>query len=332
MQKTLRQHLQDDPAYKIFKAFPAEAKAVDDMERQFRFTITTNGVDREKDVITADGWKVENYLKNPVVLWAHDYRQPPVGVSRSLERTENGLASVCEFADPKDYALAGTVAALVRMGALRATSVGFRTLEWTWDEQRDGINFISQELLEYSIVPVPANPECLIEARGEGIDVEPLREWAAKTLEMLVQKDAPAPIPVPDLTLLKKNLDDVTGSVERFTLLIDGLGQRTAVLTENTERLTALIAGVKTDSGVAVDDAVAPSVPATSGNASETDGTPVPDDEDDEDQDDEINLTLEDDTDPEVTPEQLADLRAALTELTKQSVETAWNKRRGRID
>ena len=47
------------------------------------------------------------------------------------------------------------------------------------------MDFEKQELLEFSIVPVPANADCLVEARAAGIDVEPLREWAAKTLERL---------------------------------------------------------------------------------------------------------------------------------------------------
>ena len=53
------------------------------------------------------------------------------------------------------------------------------------------MDFQQQELLEFSIVPVPANADCLIEARSAGIDVEPLREWAAKTLEQFEPKIHP---------------------------------------------------------------------------------------------------------------------------------------------
>jgi hypothetical protein len=37
-------------------------------------------------------------------------------------------------------------------------------------------------LLEFSVCPVPANPEALIEARSAGIDIAPIRDWAVKLL------------------------------------------------------------------------------------------------------------------------------------------------------
>jgi len=163
--------LKQDPSARLFKEYLTEAKAVEGVGNQFRFTITTNDVDRDNDVIDPKGWSIESYLKNPVVLWAHDYTQPPVAIARTLERTPSGLASVAEFIDPAVYPFAGTIAAMVRMGALNATSVGFRPLpgKWSYNEQRKGVDFAGQELLEYSIVPVPANASCLIEARSAGM-------------------------------------------------------------------------------------------------------------------------------------------------------------------
>ena len=63
---------------------------------------------------------------------------------------------------------------LCRSGFLFATSVGFRPLEWdfTEDEARGaddwfpGIDFHRHELMEFSIVSIPANPEALIEPGG----------------------------------------------------------------------------------------------------------------------------------------------------------------------
>ena len=40
-------------------------------ERQIKFVISTEAVDRVNDSIAADGWELANFLKNPVVLWAH---------------------------------------------------------------------------------------------------------------------------------------------------------------------------------------------------------------------------------------------------------------------
>ncbi len=172
-------------ADRFVKDFEAEVRPVEGAARRHRFTITTGAVDRERDVLAPDGWKLDAFLRNPVVLWAHDYHEPPIAVARTIERTPTGLVSEAEFVDPAAYPFAGTVEALVRMGALSAASVGFRPITWNYNEERRGVDFVEQELLEYSIVPVPANPQCLVEARAAGIDVEPLREWASRTLERL---------------------------------------------------------------------------------------------------------------------------------------------------
>ena len=223
MKKTI-DVLKQDPSARLFKEYLTEAKAVEGVGNQFRFTITTNDVDRDNDVIDPKGWSIESYLKNPVVLWAHDYTQPPVAIARTLERTPSGLASVAEFIDPAVYPFAGTIAAMVRMGALNATSVGFRPLpgKWSYNEQRKGVDFAGQELLEYSIVPVPANASCLIEARSAGIDVEPLREWAAKTLERLTEKGEKGTI-LQAIALKLEGLEGFAEATNRLLVSIDGL-------------------------------------------------------------------------------------------------------------
>jgi phage head maturation protease len=51
-------------------------------------------------------------------------------------------------------------------GYLKATSVGFMPLKYTFskDPAREyGIDFLEQELLEFSIVTIPANPDALID-------------------------------------------------------------------------------------------------------------------------------------------------------------------------
>jgi hypothetical protein len=70
-------------------------------------------------------------------------------------------------------------------GFLSATSVGFMPTKYAFvddPERRWGIDFLEQELLEFSCVPVPANPEALIDAKAAGIDTAAVREWAEKIL------------------------------------------------------------------------------------------------------------------------------------------------------
>jgi HK97 family phage prohead protease len=173
-------------------------KAVDtvitesDEERVLNFRISTETPDSYNDVIKADGWDLERFEKNPVVLWAHDHRQPPVGQALSVGVEGGDLVASAKFADAETYAFADTVFRLLKKGFLRATSVGFFPKEWTYDEDRGGYNFIGQELFEFSIVPVPANPDALALAVADGIDCAPIKEWAEQTLDMWKPDDSVA--------------------------------------------------------------------------------------------------------------------------------------------
>jgi HK97 family phage prohead protease len=178
--------LPDDVA--IRGGFIAEVKAESD-SRVLTFTISTSSVDRQGDVVSIDGWDLENYLKNPVVLWAHDYSMPPIGRSLKVWKHSGKLKSSVEFAPADNPAIgpfAEGVYQLYKGGFLNATSVGFLPRKWNWAEdegRKFGIDFTEQELLEYSGVPVPANPEALIGAKSEGIDTAFLRSWAESILK-----------------------------------------------------------------------------------------------------------------------------------------------------
>lgn len=174
-----------------------------------RFTISTGAVDRDNDTINPKGWDIADYMKNPVVLWAHDYKSLPVGKATSVAMSDGKLVSECEFAE---HPFAETVLRLIDGGFLRATSVGFRPKKYLFNEERGGIDFAEQSLMEYSVVPVPANPEALIDmsaAKAAGIDVEPLLAWAKGVLkadapvsepaeEQPTEVTAGAPKPTPD--------------------------------------------------------------------------------------------------------------------------------------
>jgi HK97 family phage prohead protease len=144
---------------------PYEVKADDD-KRSVTFTITTGAVDRDNDTINVDGWDLKSYLKNPVVLFAHRSDLPPVAKATSVVKTAGALRATTEFLPAGIYPLADQVYEMVKRGFLRATSVGFRPKrdKYSWNEERGGIDFEEQELLEFSVVPVPSNPEALLSA------------------------------------------------------------------------------------------------------------------------------------------------------------------------
>lgn len=152
------------------------------------FTISTEAIDRDNDTINPLGWKLKEFKKNPVVLWAHDARQPPVGRAPKtfIDREKKTLRSVAQFPSADLYEFGNMVGRLFKHKFMRAVSVGFYPLEFKRNEERGGFaptDFIKQNLLEYSAVPVPSNPEALIEARSVGINLEPMVSWAEKILD-----------------------------------------------------------------------------------------------------------------------------------------------------
>lgn len=165
----------------VRKEFAVEA-AVDTVARTVKFTITTGDVDRDNDVINPMGWDISDYVKAPVVLWAHDHKQPPIARALDVTTAPNGLVSTAQFPDEGVYPFADMIFNLVKGGFIRAASVGFKPDEYSFDDDRHGVNFQRQSLLEWSIVPVPANANALLAASAEGVDIAPLRKWMADLL------------------------------------------------------------------------------------------------------------------------------------------------------
>ena len=166
------------------------ALSPEDRERFLRVTIATGSRDRHGDILEPGGAQIAAYLKNPVVLWAHEYKSLPVGRCMSLVRDGNALKADILFA-PTDFA--ADVHSLYAKGFLRAWSVGFLPLEWDVIENADGkfggYHVRSWELIELSAVPVPANADALTDALRKGLVREPALR---RTLHDAVASEADA--------------------------------------------------------------------------------------------------------------------------------------------
>lgn len=149
---------------KRWKEFTTVTRAVG--EREIEFIASTSSVDREGDTIAVDGWDLTAFRRNPVILWAHDYRALPIGRATRVAVENGKLITRVQFATAAEYPFADTVLQLVKGGYLNAVSVGFLPTRWAYNEQRGGVDFLEQELLEVSVVPVPANAEALVAARS----------------------------------------------------------------------------------------------------------------------------------------------------------------------
>jgi len=134
----------------------------DAQSRTVRYVLSTASPDRMRDTIDPAGWQLDNYRKNPVLLWGHDKKLPPIGRALDVRVVGSQLEGVYEFAPADVNPFADTVYQLAKAGYLPGGSVGFMPLTYEFNDTTGGIDFKTQELLEFSVVTVPAHPDALI--------------------------------------------------------------------------------------------------------------------------------------------------------------------------
>jgi HK97 family phage prohead protease len=141
---------------KIFKQFNAAVKDVStNLEpRTLLATFSTATPDRVQEVIPPEEWRLTNFAKNPVILFAHDYRSKPVGKALWTKAAPEGLIGKIQFADTTE---GKEIYYLYSEGFMNAFSVGFMAIQ----DQKNPKILRQCELLEVSCVPVPCNPEAL---------------------------------------------------------------------------------------------------------------------------------------------------------------------------
>jgi HK97 family phage prohead protease len=129
--------------------------AIEKSGDSFTFIASTPSPDRIGDTVEQD-FDLSAYLANPVVLFNHDANDP---VGKTIDaRFENGaLIATIELAPT---ARGQEIKALIDHGTLRAVSIGF--LAGAAQPNDDGgLAFSKNQLLEISVVPIPANKDAL---------------------------------------------------------------------------------------------------------------------------------------------------------------------------
>lgn len=156
-------------------------KAADDAGT-FEVVVSTADFDRSGESVDPTGMDFTMYKMNPIVLWGHDYYALPIGVCDSIEIVEGKIVAKGRFAPADANPFAQQVRKLYDSKIVRATSIGFIVKEM------NGNIITKGELLEFSFVPVPANPYALSlsAAKTLGLDVAML---AMKGLTSLMKKE-----------------------------------------------------------------------------------------------------------------------------------------------
>jgi HK97 family phage major capsid protein/HK97 family phage prohead protease len=139
-----------------------EIKQVDEDLRVLRGVATTPSPDRMGDIVEPLGVK----FKNPVpLLWQHDSRQP-IGSAKLGRPTDEGIAfearipKVSEPGRLKDRL--DEVWQSIKAGLVKGVSIGFKALELSFLKD-GGIHFLETEVLELSLVTIPANAQATID-------------------------------------------------------------------------------------------------------------------------------------------------------------------------
>jgi len=163
--------LEKGESVQIVKAFGVQVKALNEQDRTLDITISTVTKDRDGDMIEPGGIDVTHYMKNPVMLWAHDYSLMPIGKMLSYSVQSKSIDGRFQFAKTP---LADQAFELYKGGFLNAVSIGFLVKRGGVEKMEDddgnfiGYHIMALDLLEVSAVPVPANPEALRKSVEEG--------------------------------------------------------------------------------------------------------------------------------------------------------------------
>ncbi len=131
------------------------------------FVASTSNADRYGDIVNQNGWSLDQYRKNNVILLNHNASHLPIG--RGEVAVVDGKLMVDVEFDMGDP-MAAEVARKVKAGFMGAVSVGFNAISSTPRSMLNqdspyyaprGEFFEKAELLEISIVTIPANGDAV---------------------------------------------------------------------------------------------------------------------------------------------------------------------------
>ena len=186
-------------------AWVSKIESVNEKDRTLVVKISTDQKDRDDEVLLPGGADLKDFRNNSVVLWAHDYQQPPIAKALWTKRKGGEILSKPRFAET-DFA--EEIYQLYIQEFLSTWSVGFMYLlnsdgslairEPTKEDLKErpdwkGVRTIIEkwQLWEYSAVPVPSNPGALTLAVKSGTIKQP--DW----FELVPHEQEPEPEPEP---------------------------------------------------------------------------------------------------------------------------------------
>jgi hypothetical protein len=155
----------DTAASDVRRKFSDVIRAAKPDDHNFLFIISSKTVDRAGDVVMVDGIDCSDFGKNSVVLNSHNSSELPIATSTSPVASGNVLTAIAKFPPSGLSECSDQVAAAIRGGLVRASSIGFIPLRWSFSKDSSrpfGVDFHETKLLEWSVCSIPCNPDCLM--------------------------------------------------------------------------------------------------------------------------------------------------------------------------
>ena len=123
----------------------------------------------------------------------------------NIEIIENEIIATSQFPPVGELPLSDEIFKKIENKLINSVSVGFQTQEYE-KNQEGGYNITSWELLEYSFVAIPANPEALRKDKKEvaGVDEAKVQELISAAIAPLEEK----------ITTLETQVADITAALE----------------------------------------------------------------------------------------------------------------------
>lgn len=176
--------------------------------RRLTFIASDGTRDAAGTVVNQKGWDLDRFNKNGIIGYQHkvygswdgtDNPDNVIGKGRAYVKDDKLMVDV-EFEPAGINSLAEKIYQKLLFGSLNAVSVGFMSKGGQWGEGEEALTgknptyyYKGQELLEVSVVNIPANPNALKKSY-----IEEAIEAEMEELRHVVEKEAPAPEPEPE--------------------------------------------------------------------------------------------------------------------------------------
>lgn len=117
-------------------------------------------IDRDEEIIAPGAFadSLRAFVRDGFIGEAHDWDRPVATIDDAVEDAYGLMIAATYHTDPASQSVRTYTNERLERGKSVGLSVGFRMLEWSYDEEADRLTITKGDLFEVSIVTVPANP------------------------------------------------------------------------------------------------------------------------------------------------------------------------------